>query len=94
MIKLSRNPLRWMLTLALMPLMPYLVLLVANFGSESAEKTWSLAMPGLMENPWMFMVMLGLGPAMVIGMLIHLVFSPTFAKSHCDAVNTCKANHS
>ena len=47
-----------------------------------------------MENPWLFMVMLGLGPAMVIGMLIHLVFSLTFAKSHCDAVNTCKANHS
>lgn len=94
MVKLSRNPVRWILALVLLPVVPFLVLLVANLGRVTAEKTWELAMPVLLDNPWMLIVMGALGPSLMIGFFAHLLFSSTCSKKHCGTTGSCSGARS
>ena len=91
MIKLTRNPLRWVLALVLVPVMPFLVLLVANFGKDCGEKVSTMMMPVLLENPWMLLPLAGFGPALFFGFLVHLFFTPSCANKNSKDAEAVQA---
>ncbi|WP_410951581.1 hypothetical protein [Pseudomonas sp. S1(2024)] len=75
-MKISRNPIRWILAFALMPIMPILAFELANLGKDFGHYMVSLANPVLLAAPWFLVIVAGLVPALGIGAVV-LMFTPS-----------------
>ncbi|WP_132705759.1 hypothetical protein [Pseudomonas aeruginosa] len=89
MMKLSRNPIRWVIALALIPVAPGLVLWLAGLGQQAAEITH----PTLMENPWILAIVGAFIPALVIGLFVRALAGGNACKcQQLDASRTTESS--
>jgi multisubunit Na+/H+ antiporter MnhC subunit len=88
MMKLSRNPIRWVIALALIPVAPGLVLWLAGLGQQTAETTHAT----LMENPWILVIVGAFIPALVIGLIVRALVGGNACK--CQQQDACRTTES
>ncbi|HCF4080860.1 TPA: hypothetical protein NIE23_005329 [Pseudomonas aeruginosa] len=81
MRKLSRNPIRWLIALVLIPVAPGVVLWLASLGHQTAE----IMHPTLMENPWILVIVGAFIPATVFGLFVRALVG--------NKSSECKINH-
>lgn len=81
MMRITRNPYRWILALLLILVMPALTLWFAYLGASVADHMFTLGFPFLLDNPWVFILFAVFYPALIFGTIIHMFTRSKYNKS-------------